>query len=130
MSRTWANCHSSRFVREEASVAVISLLFPGVTVIVIPQRLPKASLVRWHEAKPAQPFCALPKIEMRDQQASGAAMGGRNWQAVVSSSNHALPADQVSEWAVCRIAAVTMSHDIGLGRPGNPDCVQKIVERN
>src|SRR5262247_1649145 len=57
-----------------ASIAVIALLTPGVTVDVVAERLPEARLVVFHEAQPANPLRRLPEVEVRDQETRRAAV--------------------------------------------------------
>src|SRR5258708_35190658 len=102
MSRTSASCHSSRRPGTAAvSITVISLLFPGVAVIVIAQRLPEAAFIHFHEAQSPHPFGAFPEVEMRHEQPGRTAMRWQNLQALVSGRDHALAANEFRDLAVC-----------------------------
>ena len=59
---------------EATSIIRISLLGPRVAAIVIAARLPKSRLVGGLELDGAEPFRALPKVEMRHDQAHRAAV--------------------------------------------------------
>src|SRR4051812_9552913 len=56
------------------SVAPVALLAPRVAVVVVAERLPEAGLVLRHEDEAAHPLGALPEVQMRDEQARGAAV--------------------------------------------------------
>src|SRR5262245_23958272 len=58
------------------SVALIALLKPGVSTVVIAERLPEAGLVILGEDQAADPFRALPEVQMRDEHPGGPAVLG------------------------------------------------------
>src|SRR3954470_17303893 len=58
------------------SVALITLLKPGIPAVVISERLPEAGLVLLGEGETADPLGALPEVQMRDQQARRTAVLG------------------------------------------------------
>ena len=57
-------------------IRIESLLFPRVAAHVIPILLPEAGNILVHEFNSAHPFDALPKIQVRDDQAQWIAMFG------------------------------------------------------
>src|SRR5690242_13884486 len=119
---TRPTCHSSLRGVGCASVAVIPLLLPGIAIVVISARLPEAGLILGHEAKPPQPLGALPKVEMRDQEAGWASMSRSDWQALVTSRNHSFSSDQIGNRDVRGVAAVAVGHDKAFRRLLTPDC--------
>src|SRR3954463_3428588 len=58
------------------SVALITLLKPGVPAVVVTERLPEAGLVLLGEGETADPLGALPEVQMRYQQARRTAVLG------------------------------------------------------
>src|SRR3954452_22298650 len=93
-------------VATRQSVALIALFKPGVSAIVVAERLPEARFVLVGERQPAHPFRALPEIQVRDEQAGGAAVLGRQRFAVVAVDDPGAPARHVLEREVRRVAAV------------------------
>src|SRR5262245_60635263 len=73
-----------------ASVAVVALLTPGVSVDVVAEGFPKARLVVLHEPQPADPFRRLPEVEVRDQETRRAAVLWRQRLAVEAGRYQAL----------------------------------------
>ena len=69
-------------VATRQSVALITLLKPGIPAVVVAERLPEARLVLLREVQPAHPLRALPEVEVRDEQAGGAAVLGLEVVAV------------------------------------------------
>src|SRR5262245_32474424 len=118
ISRTSASCHSSRRTGATAvSITVISLLFPGVAIVVIAQRLPEAALILFHESQSAHPFSTFPKVKMRHEQPRWTTMRWQNRQALVSSRDHALAANQIGDRDICHVTTVAVSHDVRRGMP-------------
>jgi len=68
----------------------VALLTPGVAVVVVAVGLPEARLVRVHQHEPTDPLRALPEIQVRDEQARGAAVLGLERRAVELDATHAL----------------------------------------
>src|SRR5262249_43216243 len=95
-----------------ASIAVIPLLTPGISVDVIAERLPEARLVLLHEPQPADPLRRLPEIEVRDQEARWAAVLRRQGLAVEPGRHQAFATEQVLERQVGRIPAVAVRHEV------------------
>jgi hypothetical protein len=60
----------------KGSIAVISLLSPGVAMVVIAERLPETLFILFHEPQSPRPFGALPKIKMRNKQPGWTAVRG------------------------------------------------------
>jgi len=54
----------------------IALLFPGISVSVIPVPLPKAETIVIEEHETADPFRTFPCVEMRDNQTERTTMVG------------------------------------------------------
>src|SRR4029079_1618003 len=89
-------------------VPLVALLAPGVAAVVVAQRLPEAWLVVLVEADAADPLGALPEVEVRDEQPRGGALRGRQRLAVVLVDHPGLPAGEVRERQVRRVAAVAV----------------------
>src|SRR5687768_7675283 len=56
------------------SVTLVPLLAPRVTAVVVAVLLPEAGLVAGEQRQLADPLRALPEVEVRDEQAHGAAV--------------------------------------------------------
>src|SRR5690349_14980857 len=69
-------------VAARQSVALITLFKPGISAVVIAERLPEAGLVLGGEDEPSHPLRALPEVQVRDEQAGGAAVLGPERLAV------------------------------------------------
>src|SRR3954453_23203041 len=69
-------------VARRQSVALITLFKPGVSAIVVAEGLPEGGLVLLAEDQPPHPLRALPEVEVRDEQAGGAAVLGLQVVAV------------------------------------------------
>src|SRR3954470_17839009 len=93
-------------VATRQSVALITLFKPGVSAVVVSERLPEARLIGFHEVQPAHPLRALPEIQVRDEQAGGAAVLGLEVVAVVAVDDPRASTRQVLEREVGRVAAV------------------------
>src|SRR5262249_23347690 len=125
ISRTSTGCHSSRRAGAAiVSISVISLLFPGVSVIVIAQRLPETAFILFHEAQPPNPFGALPKIKMRNEHPGWATMRRRNRQTLVSGRDHSLPLNEILNGDIGRVTPVAMGHDVRLRWLREARCLQ------
>src|SRR5262245_27622080 len=96
-----------------ASIAVIALLTPGVSVDVEAEGLPEAGLVVLHEPQPADPLRRLPEVEVRDQETRRAAVFWRQRIALKSGRHQAPATEQVLERQVGRIPAVALRHEVG-----------------
>src|SRR5262245_30633864 len=79
------------------SIATVALLLPGVSVVVVAVGLPKAGPVVVAQLEPAHPLGALPEVEVRDEQAGGAAVFGRDRLALVLVGDPGLAAGDVLE---------------------------------
>src|SRR5215213_1216463 len=56
------------------SVPPVALLAPRVAVVMVAERLPEARLVVVEQPEPPDPLGALPEVDVRDEQAGGAAV--------------------------------------------------------
>src|SRR5947209_6070234 len=65
------------------SVALVALLPPRVTVVVVTVHLPEARLVVVEDLQAPHPLGALPEVEMGNQQPRGAAVLGGQRLALV-----------------------------------------------
>src|SRR5262245_82404 len=65
------------------SLVPVTLLAPGVAVVVVAEALPEARFVLAHQREGPHPLGALPQVQMGDQQACGAPMLGGERLAVV-----------------------------------------------
>src|SRR3954451_15304083 len=79
-------------VATRQSVALITLFKPGVSAVVVAERLPETRLVLLREIQPAHPLRALPEVQMRDEQAGGAAVLGLEGLTVESVDDPGAPA--------------------------------------
>src|SRR4051794_26833514 len=103
-------------VATRQSVALITLFKPGVSAIVVAERLPEARLVLVHEMQPAHPLRALPEVQVRDEQTGRAAVLGLEVAAVVAVHDPCTSARQVLERKVGGVAAVRERRDIAAER--------------
>ena len=55
-------------------------------------------------------------------------MCGQNGQVIVSRRDHTLAADEISDWNICCVAAVAMSHNVSRSRLSNSRCLQEVVK--
>src|SRR5690348_9584130 len=90
--------------RAASSVALIPLLFPRVAVVVVAVHLPEARLVVVAQLDPAHPLGALPEVEVRHEQASGAAVLGVERLVVVLVRDPRLAVAQILQREVRRVA--------------------------
>src|SRR5690242_21585947 len=79
-------------VATRQSVALITLFKPGVSAVVVAERLPEARVVGLHEVQAAHPLRALPEVEVRDEQAGGTPVLGLEVVAVVAVDDPRAPA--------------------------------------
>src|SRR5262245_41824661 len=113
-----------------ASIAVIALLTPGVSVDVIAERLPEARLVVLHELQPADPLRRLPEVEVRDQETRRAAVLWRQRLAVEPGRHQALATAQILERQVGRVGAVAVRHEVGRRRILKTGGREQVVDRD
>src|SRR5262245_34043407 len=66
------------------SVAPVTLLTPGIAVVVVAERLPEAGLVGLGDLELGHPLRALPEVQVRDEQPRRAAVLGLERRAVVA----------------------------------------------
>src|SRR5512132_1990572 len=83
-------------------VGPIALLLPGIAAVVVAVGLPEAGLVVVGDAKPGDPFGALPEIEVGDQQAGGTAVLTGQRLALVLGDDPGLAFGQVLDRQVGR----------------------------
>src|SRR5207344_3651807 len=88
--------------------ALVPLLAPRVTVVVIAGGLPEARLVLVQQLDPADPLRRLPEVEMWHQEAGWSTVLGRQVDAVVPVGDPCLAVEQVLERQVRGVAAVRM----------------------
>src|SRR5512145_924397 len=101
---------------DTASVSRVTLLLPGIAVHVVAAQLPEPRLVALGELQAVQPLRRLPEIEMRDEQAGGTAVLGRDRLALVRDRDHPAPADKVLRRHIGRIAVDRMGENVGRRR--------------
>src|SRR4051812_29602447 len=76
-------------------VTSVSLLTPRVSIVVIAKRFPESGPVVLHETQLPHPLRAFPEIEMRYQEARGAAVLGRERRTIVVHRHPCLAAGHV-----------------------------------
>src|SRR3954468_22872308 len=86
------------------SVALVALLPPRVTAVVVAVGLPEAGLVVVEDLQSPHPLGALPEVEMRNQEARGAAVLGSQRLALVFIDDPCLFASHILEWQIGRIS--------------------------
>ena len=79
----------------------------------IAQRFPEAQALALFDPKPMHPLRALPEIEMRDHQARGTSVLGRQRLAIVFVGDESLVVDNVGDGEIGGIAAIRVSGDEG-----------------
>src|SRR3954453_20945829 len=82
-------------VATRQSVALITLFKPGISAIVVAERLPEARLDVVHEVQPAHPLRALPEVQVRDEQPGRAAVLGLEVVAVIAVDDPGAAAREV-----------------------------------
>src|SRR4051812_1020883 len=98
------------------SVPPIALFFPRVAVVVVAVGLPEAGLVVIAQLEAADPFRALPEVQMRDQEPRRAAVLGLERLATVLVGDPRPATGQILERQVGRVAAVAPRGDVaGIG---------------
>src|SRR5215216_2102479 len=101
--------HSSLWGRRRisaTSIPPVALLAPRVTVVVVAQGLPEARLVVVEQPEPPDPLGALPEVEVRDEQAGGAAVFRFERGAVVGVGDPGSATRYVLERQIGGVAAV------------------------
>src|SRR5689334_665975 len=93
-------------VATRQSVALITLFKPGISAVVVAERLPEARVVLLGEVQPAHPLRALPEIQVRDEQPGGTAVLGLEVLAFVAVDDPGTAARDVLHRQVRRVAAV------------------------
>src|SRR5215831_18242349 len=88
-------------------VALIPFFFPWVTMIVIPKRLPKTRFILVQQSETTNPLCALPKIEVRDQQSCRAAVLGSERLSLIGISYPRLPAQYILDRKIRSVTTIT-----------------------
>jgi len=92
--------------RPPRSVAGVPLFLPRISVEVVAVRLPDPGSSSSRSSRPAHPLRALPEVQMRDKQARGPPVLGVEGLAVVGEGHPRLPAGQILDRQVGRVAAV------------------------
>src|SRR5262245_8337763 len=113
-----------------ASIAIIALLTPGISVDMVAERLPEAGLVVLYEPQPTDPLRRLPEVEVRDQQTRRAAVLWRERLAVEPGRHQALATEQVLERQVGRVGAVAVRHEVGRRRLLEACRGEQVVDRD
>src|SRR3954468_15621752 len=94
------------------SEAFAVLSVPGVAAHVVAALLPEARLVLCEEANALDPLGRLPGVELRDDEADGAAVLGRDGRAVVQPCEERVLGEEVFNGQVRRPAVVvSLGHD-------------------
>src|SRR5262249_4510423 len=96
-----------RLHRAAMSIALVTLLFPWVTEVVIAKRLPEAWHIRDSQLQAPDPLGALPEVEMWDEQARWAAVLWRNRHTLIGIGDPSLTAAYLCKRQVRGVAAVT-----------------------
>src|SRR5262249_27444238 len=129
ISTTVPSCHLSCCAMP--LITRVSLLFPGVAVVVIAERLPESRVVFPDKFEAAQPFRAFPKIEVRHEQAGRAAVHGLERLAIVLVNDPRFSSADVGERQVRRVAAVAKGDEITDRRLGGEvNAREQRVERD
>src|SRR5262249_37515062 len=117
ISRTSASCHSRRRPgAPPTSITVVPLLFPGVAIVVVTQRLPETTLILFHESQSSQPLRAFPKIEVRHEEPGRTTMLGRNRRALIAGHDQTSAANEIGNRKVRCVTSIAMGHDVRFGR--------------
>src|SRR3954453_5715778 len=114
-------------VRTATSVAGVPLLFPWVTVVVVPVGLPEPGLVIQAQLDPAHPLRALPEVEMGNEQPCRPAVLRLERLAFVLVRAPRLAVPYVVEREVRRVAAVAEREDV---RGIRVEALEQRVERD
>src|SRR3954462_7459057 len=93
-------------------VARVALLFPGIAVHVISEGLPEAWLVLGNEGQATHPFRALPEVQVRNDEASWAAVSGCQRRVIELGRNQRPTVHQIGYRQICRITSVGVRHHI------------------
>src|SRR6185437_14989349 len=107
--------------------ALVPLLAPWVSVVVVAELLPEAALVAEHQVEAGDPLGGLPEVQVRHEEPGGAAVLGAQRLAVVFVGDPCLAVAQVRQRRVRRVAAIAAGHDISGVRL---DAVEQRVERD
>src|SRR5438034_10760091 len=86
----------------------VALLFPRIAADVVTVLLPEARAVLRDELEATQPLGALPEVDVRHDQAAGAAVLGRQLLTTVLVGEEDVVAPQVAEEDVRRVTAVAV----------------------
>src|SRR5215208_5882359 len=88
-------------------VSPVALLAPGVSVVVVAQRLPEAGDVVGGELQTPHPLGALPEVQVRHEQAGRAAVYGLQGLPLVGVGHPCLASRNALKGQVGRVVAVT-----------------------
>src|SRR5690349_13308278 len=83
-----------------SGVALVALLTPWISAVVIAKLLPESLLVARQELQAAHPLRALPEIEMRHEEPRRSAMLGRQRRAVIAVGDPCFTASHIIRWKV------------------------------
>jgi hypothetical protein len=84
--------------------AGVSLLFPGVAVGVVAVAFPETELMVVEEREAANPLDGFPGVEMRNDQAAGAAVFGGERLAIMIESKEHVGMEEIGERDVGGVA--------------------------
>src|SRR5579875_3602000 len=90
--------------------SAVALLPPRIAVVVVPEALPEALAVQLHHRERVDPLGALPEVEVRHEQAGGAAVLRRQRGAAVLERDPRLAAAEVRHRQVGGVPAVAARH--------------------
>src|SRR4051812_16104896 len=96
--KSWADAMSH--------LLVVTLLEPGIAVVVIAAHFPKARLVEHREFEPLDPLRALPEIELRHDYAERSAMFPAERLAVPAPRQQHVVGGEIRERHVGRVGVV------------------------
>jgi hypothetical protein len=93
-----------------SSVARVPLLSPWIAVDVVAVGLPEPGLVVIHQPQTPHPLRALPEIQVRNEEPSGASVLGLERRAAIGEGDLRLPVEQVFEPEIRGVVAVGEDH--------------------
>jgi hypothetical protein len=95
------------------SVSVVTLLAPGISVVVIAANFPETGFVMVEDPEPGDPFSALPEVEVRHDHAGRSTVLSRERFAFRLPHHQRFPAEHFVERKVGRVTGVGEGHYVG-----------------
>jgi len=96
-------------------------------MIVIPKRFPKTRFILVEQSETTNPLCALPKVEVRDQQSGRAAVLGCEGLSLTGISYPRLPAQYILDRKIRSVTTITKGYYV----PGMViDLCQQCIDRD